>query len=66
MMDNSMVKDIHPLFLGKRLTYPFLALLALLAVGTLSLLASGLVQAQEAGPIEYARTMMVCGGIYGG
>ena len=53
MMDNSMVKTSTPLFLGKRLTFPFLALLALLAVGTLSLLASGLVQAQEAA-IEYA------------
>ena len=54
MMDNSMVKTSTPLFLGKRLTFPFLALLALLAVGTLSLLAGGLVRAQEAGPIEYA------------
>ena len=53
MMDNSMVKTSTPLFLGKRLTFPFLALLALLAVGTLSLLASGLVRAQEAGPIMY-------------
>ena len=57
MMDNSaargipdysvgstpMVKTSTPLFLGKRLTFPFLALLALLAVGTLSLLAGGLV-----------------------
>ena len=54
MMDNSMVKTSTPLFLGKRLTFPFFALLALLAVGTLSLLAGGLVRAQEAGPIEYA------------
>ncbi len=68
MMDNSaargipdysvgstpMVKKSTPLFLGKRLTFPFFALLALLAVGTLSLLAGGLVQAQEAGPIMYA------------
>ena len=49
-----MVKKSTPLFLSKRLTFPFFALLALLAVGTLSLLAGGLVQAQEAGPIEYA------------
>ena len=49
-----MVKKSTPLFLGKRLTYPFLALLALLAVGTLSLLAGGLVQAQaQEGAIEY-------------
>ena len=67
MMDNSaargtpdysvgstpMVKKSPPLFLSKRLTFPFFALLALLAVGTLSLLAGGLVQAQEAGPIMY-------------
>ncbi len=53
MMDNSMVKTSTPLFLGKRLTFPLFALLALLAVGTLSLLASGLVRAQEAGPIMY-------------
>ena len=72
MMDNSaargipdysvgstpMVKKFTPLFLGKRLTFPFFALLALLAVGTLSLLASGLVQAQEAGPIMYPENDM--------
>ena len=72
MMDNSaargipdysvgstpMVKKSTPLFLGKRLTFPFFALLALLAVGTLSLLAGGLVQAQEAGPIMYAENGM--------
>ena len=49
-----MVKKSTPLFLSKRLTFPFFALLALLAVGTLSLLAGGLVRAQEAGPIMYA------------
>ena len=52
------VKKSTPLFLGKRLTFPFLALLALLAVGTLSLLAGGLVQAQEAGTIMYAENDM--------
>ena len=71
MMDNSaargipdhsvgstpMVKKSTPLFLGKRLTFPFFALIALLAVGTLSLLAGGLVQAQEAA-IEYAENGM--------
>ena len=58
MMDNSMVKTSTPLVLGKRLTYPFLALLALLAVGTLSLLAGGLVQAQDGGTIEYPENGM--------
>ena len=66
MMDNSaargmpdysvgstpIVKKSTPLFVIKRLTFPFFALLALLAVGTLSLLAGGLVQAQDAA-IQY-------------
>ena len=69
MMDNSaargipdysvgstpMVKKSTPLFLGKRLTFPFFALLALLAVGTLSLLPGGPLNAQaQEGAIEYA------------
>ena len=46
------VKKSTPLFLIKRLTFPFFALLALLAVGTLSLLPGGPLQAQEAA-IQY-------------
>ena len=41
------------LFLSKRLTFPFLALLALLAVGLLFLLPGGLLQAQEDSAINY-------------